>query len=192
MKRNRLLTQSKLRFNRNKSGSTPKAFTLIELLASVSVLAVIGTAIFGVFLVTLRGSKKANLLAVVRQNGTSAMSQMVRSIRYAKSLDDPSSCVTPLTSTYITITSASDGEQTIYSCNYGGDAPITSNSASLVDGDVVIATSCSFACSQQNINSPPTITIQFTLNSKNPNSLVESNASIPFQSSVTLRNYTGR
>src|SRR6476620_10997524 len=63
----------------------PSGFTLIELL-----IAVVGTIAVSVLSFTLRGSKKSDSIEVIRQSGDAALSKMVRTIRYAKSLDSPS------------------------------------------------------------------------------------------------------
>ena len=173
----------------NSQLSTPQGFTLIELLSALSVFIVIGTMIVVILFISLQGSRKSEVQAVLRQNGDFALSQMVRNIRYAKSLDDPVSCVTPVTQSSVTITSLLDGGQTVYSCLLGSTSDIASNSASLVNTGVVQVSSCSFTCSQQSVNAPPTITIQFILQSASGNNLIENTGSIPFQSSVSMRNY---
>src|SRR5689334_9954461 len=115
---------------------------------------------------------------------------MVRMIRYAKSLDSPTSCV-PSTSglTSITIT-ASDDNQTVYSCPVTSGGSISSNSASLVDTSIVSVSNCSFTCSQPSLNDPPTVTINFSLSALGGGNLIEGKTTIPFQTSVTMRNYT--
>ena len=113
---------------------------------------------------------------------------MVRTIRYAKSLDDPASCVPSTTQSSITI-SGFDENQTKLSCPAGASTAITSNSASLTDDTAISVSACSFTCTQPTTVDPPTITIQFTLTSKNQNNLVETTGTLPFQTSVTMRNF---
>ncbi|HZE86945.1 MAG TPA: type II secretion system protein [Methylomirabilota bacterium] len=166
-----------------------KGFSLIELLVSMAVFASVTTVIITVLFVSFRAGKKSDVLISLKQNGDATLAQMVKSIRYAKSLDAPAACTTPVTQASITITSISDAKQTIFSCPAGASTSITSNSASLIDTNAVSVSGCSFTCSQATTNDPPTITIQFTLGAKNTTSFVETTGSIPFQTSVTLRNY---
>ena len=168
--------------------SSPAGFTLIELLVVMSIFAVIGVLIISILFITLRGSNKSESVSIVKQNGTFALSQMVKQIRYAKSLDNPLTCVPTSNTPTLTITSLADNGQTTFSCPTNLNSPITSNSAALVDASAVSVTSCSFTCTQSNISEPPRVTIQFTLNSQNTSGLVETKSSIPFQTSVIMRN----
>lgn len=161
-------------------------FTLIELLTVLAVLGVIGTIVIAVITITLRGTKKSDLLEVGRQNGETALSQIVKSIRYAQTLNDPTSCVGSTTVNAITITSLSDNAQTTYACV---NNTIASNSASLIDSNSLTISNCSFVCSQATSGDPPTITITYTLTPKNTSSFFETNFTLPFQTSVTMRNY---
>lgn len=164
-----------------------QGFTLIELLTVLAILGVIGTIVVAVITMTLRGSKKADMLENARQNGDTALSQMVKKIRYSQQLNNPASCVGSTTVSSITVTSLSNTAQTTYACS---NNTILSNTDSLIDSSTLLVTNCSFVCSQSSVSAPPTITIQYTLVPKNPSTLVESYFTLPFQSSVTMRNYT--
>lgn len=165
-----------------------RGFTLIELLVVMSIFVIVGGLIVATLFISLRGSNKSETMAVVKENGNFALSQMVKQIRYARSLDAPASCVPTSNSPTLTITSLADDGQTTFSCPVSQATPITSNSAALIDSNAVSVTYCSFTCSQNNLSEPPRVTIQFTLTSNNANGLVESSSSIPFQSSVIMRN----
>jgi prepilin-type N-terminal cleavage/methylation domain-containing protein len=166
-----------------------EGFTLIEVLAAMAVFVTVSGVILSILFVSLRGSRKSDVIVSARQNGDVAMSQMVRMIRYAKSLDSPTSCVPSSSSlTSITITS-SDDNQTVFSCPVNSGDGIASNSASLVDTTAVSVSACSFSCSQPSLNDPPTITIGFTLAALGGGNLVEGKTTLPFQTSVTMRNY---
>jgi prepilin-type N-terminal cleavage/methylation domain-containing protein len=165
-----------------------RGYTFIELLAVISIFSVIGIAIVSILFTTLRGSRKSDLLVMLKQNGDFAISQMTNNIRYAKSLDTPASCTTPVTTKTITISSATDNGQTTYVCPAVSTSGITSNSASLVDTNAVAVTACNFVCTQQSVYDPPTINITFTLTPKNVNGLPENTGALPFQTSVTMRN----
>jgi prepilin-type N-terminal cleavage/methylation domain-containing protein len=166
--------------------SQQSGYTLVELLTVIGILSVISVIVLSVVFISLRGTQKSDTIEVVRQNGDTAMTQIVRGIRYAKSLDSPTSCVPSTTSSSITITSIQDNAQTTYSCNAN---TISSNSASLLNTNGVATTSCSFVCRQNRSSDPPTITIQYTLSANTTGSLSETSATIPFQTSVTMRNY---
>lgn len=165
-----------------------QGFTLIELLVVMSIFVIVGGLIISILFVTFRGSNKSESMSIVKQNGTFALSQMVKQIRYAKALSSPATCVPSATAPAITITSINDDGQTTFSCPNNLTSPLTSNSAALVDANAVAVTYCSFTCSQGNLSEPPRVTIQFTLTSQNNGGLAEAQSSIPFQSSVIMRN----
>ncbi|MBI5123614.1 type II secretion system protein [Candidatus Roizmanbacteria bacterium] len=173
-----------------KQFSIQKGFTLVELLVAVGVFVTISNVVIGVLFSTLRASRKSEVLLNLKQNGDTALTQMVANIRYAKSLDDPISCVTPVTQMSITVTSSSDDGQTTYSCPMDPTFPIASNSAALIDTSSVLVRSCSFTCTQTADGNPPTITIQFILDAALSAGFVETTGSIPFQTSVTMRNFS--
>lgn len=175
----------KLRLPTAKSSYT-KGFTLLELLTTIGILSIIGVICVSVITITFRTSKKADLINFARQNGDTAMSQIVRNIRFAGSLISPATCVPSLTASSVTVSSVTDHQQTTYSCTNG---TISSNSASLVDSTSLQVTSCLFICSQQSSAVPPIITIQYSLSPKVSGNFAETNFILPFQSSVTVRNY---
>lgn len=166
-----------------------KGFTLIELLTAIGIFGVIGTIAVSVIFITFRGTKKSETITIVKQNGDYALTQIVKSIRYAKSLDSPVSCVPAAFPTSIIITSSYDDGQTTYSCPAGASTTLSSNSASLIDTQAVTISGCSFTCSQKTSADPPTINIKFTLTANSATGFIENTASIPFESSVTMRNF---
>lgn len=169
----------------------PKSgFTLIELLAVLAITGIVGTVIFGVLSSTFRGANKSDSISTIQQNGNLVMSQMTRMIRYASDLQSPATCYTgtssPVTSSSITILNA-DSYSTTFSCDTSAGT-IASNGATLLNPQAVTMTACTFSCTQLNTYDSPTISISFTLNKKNSNSLAENNSPITFTSSVNLRN----
>lgn len=169
--------------------SSPKGFSLIELLVVAGVFVTISTIILSIFVIALRGSQKSEYLLTMKQNGNFASSQMVKQIRYAESIVSPSSCLPTVTQSSITIASLANNGQTTFSCPTSPSEGIASNSASLIDTNRVAVASCSFTCTQQTLSDPPTVTIRFTLTPKGTNALFENTGSIPFETSVTLRNF---
>ncbi|HUQ85416.1 MAG TPA: type II secretion system protein [Candidatus Limnocylindrales bacterium] len=164
-------------------------FTLIELLMSLGISGFVGAIIISILFTTLRVSKRTDLIVVLKYNGNSAISQVSKAIRYTKKLNSPSSCISPVRTTSITVTSL-ENESTTFVCTGGSSATIESNGLSLIDTNSAVATNCSFTCTQNTLNDPPTIKFSFVLNSKNPSNIWEQRVSIPFDTSVTLRNYS--
>ncbi len=165
--------------------SKTSGFTLIEILTAVSILAVIGTITVSVLTITLRTTKKSDLMELARQDSDTALTQMVKNIRFAQSLDSPNTCVPSQTVNSITFTSVTTHLQTTYDCANG---TINANGKSLFNTTALQVTSCSFVCAQPTLKDPPTITIQYTLKPASAGLFSETNFSLPFQSSVTLRN----
>lgn len=172
---------------RNKKEFNKSGFTLVETLVVSSIFIVISVLIIAILIIVLRGAKKSDSIILVRQNGEHAMAQMVRMMRFARSLDD--AC--PFTnSSSVTITSFND-LQTTFSCP-ADPIPtpnfIASNSAALTNSGLVGVQACSFTCTRQG-GGPPTVNISFTLSKINLDGLPEADTVIPFQSSVTFRNF---
>ena len=194
--------------------SIQSGYTLVELLISVIVLVVVGSVVVAILTTSFRGSTKATLLNHIRQNGSYAIIQIGRAITYAKSFDGVSvigdvyttNCAPTVTPTptltqykYLKITSF-DGGQTIFSCS----DTIASNSASLLDTSLValVPGHCYFTCSENSVLDSPIIGVNFWL-SNSPSSnvtlapsvtaapgFVESTVSVPFSTSITVRNFT--
>lgn len=169
-----------------KEFSIQRGFTLLELLIAVAIMLIVGTIVTSVLFISLRTSKKSDALILAKQQGETAMSQMSKAIRFAKTLDDPVSCTTSVTQSSVTITSLLDGGQTTFSCT---GATIASNGASLINEGILTVDSCSFVCSQSSTSEPPTISINFTLSTKTTTSFIERTATVPFQTAVTMRNF---
>jgi len=164
-----------------------RGFTLLELITVIAVLSVIGGIVVSVIAITFRATRKADLLENARENGDTALSLMVKNIRYAKSLDAPTTaqCIATTTTASIKVTSFLDNKQTTYSC---AGSTISSNSASLFDTNTLKVSLCSFTCTQVNTLTPPTVSIKYTLSPVNPGVFTETKFTVPYQSSVTLRN----
>lgn len=184
-----------------------KGYTLVELLAVIVVLVVVGAITTSIIVSTLRGSNRSRAVNNVRQNGDFVLSQMSKMIAYSKVFDgistDGTNYVTdctsqstsPLTPTpiptqysYLKISSF-DGGSTVFFCG-GSPDTIASNGASMVDNSSINVASCYFICTQTTLLTPPTIDIYLTLSEINSGSLfAENNVTIPFVTSVTPRNY---
>lgn len=69
-----------------------KGFTLVEILVVVAIVAIMGTVLAAIFVNTLKGGNKAQILANIKQNGQAVLENMDKTIRGAdnvvcKSLD---------------------------------------------------------------------------------------------------------
>lgn len=185
-----------------KNKNYQRGFTFIELLVvSIAIIAV--SVVTGSILTSaLRGTNKANTINSIRQNGNYALIQMGKAIQYAKSFDGVSTddttyvtnCIvptptpTPIQYKYIKVTSF-DNTQTTFAClPPSSPTNIASNSANLLDTNVVTLSSCFFTCTQSKISEMPVIGIQFTLSQKSSSGLFENKATIPFQATVIMRN----
>lgn len=179
-----------------------RGFTLVELLAVSVVMIVVSVIVTATITSSLRGTTKTNTVNDVRQNGNYAISQVSKMIEYAKSFGGvsndysgpfDSNCVnlipsltptpTPSQYSYIKITGFDNG-QTIFSCT----STIASNSASLIDSNLVSVDACSFTCERARITDSPIIGINFSLSKKTTSSLFENKASTSFKTSVKMRN----
>jgi type II secretory pathway pseudopilin PulG len=182
-------------------------FTLIELLAVMIILMAVGTIITSILVSSLRSGNKSTTINDVRQSGNYVIAQMSKMIAYAESFDSVmdtsggtgshTDCIPPvvgettptpppLTYSSVTITSF-DGGSTTFNCTSDGN--LASNSADLFPSTMSVAL-CYFTCSQNSIDTSPTVGINFTLK-ENPNGktlLPEAQTVIDFQTSVTLRN----
>ena len=154
-----------------------KAFTLIELLVVIAIFLAVSVVAGQTLFSSLRGSDKTTTLDQVRQNGNYAMNVMTKTIRNAKSASCPNA-----TSVKIV---AQDNSETTFACGTN----ITSNGLNLLNPDAttVAANTCSFTCVQA-AGQPTTVQIKFTLNEAGTTSFIEKKATVPFETSVTLRN----
>ncbi len=182
--------------NKNLILSKPKGFTLIEFLVVIGIFIVFTSVVLSVFITTLRTTKQSDSLISVKQNGEHAIARLVRELRFAESLDYPSLIggTLPVCSAagisvpVIKITSI-DASKTTLTCPTSFNYPnyIDLNGLALTNADLVVVKSCTFICTQR-IAELPTIKILFSLSKINSNGLPENNTTIPFQTSVILRN----
>lgn len=190
-------------------GHSPRGgagFTLVELLAVIAVLSSLAVVITGTFFASFRASDKSNSVIALRQNGNFAMSQITKMLRFSVGLNGLSNDVgstkrfyacgtsvpTPTPYTSIQIVNYNDLDHpTTFTCTTGPGGNIASSSASgnypLLDPAVVTGLdTCYFTC--EKINNIPTVSVYFSLTER-PNVSEQGSSSIPFQTSVTLRNY---
>lgn len=177
-----------------------RGYTLIELLIVMVVMITMGGIIVGTLVAVLRGSNKNTTIDDIRRTGNSALIQLSRMIEFSQSfvgvgnmvnnsVSYSSNCVLPSpapTYTYLKLI-AFDNAETIFSCS-GSPLTVASNGASLVDITKVVVSSCFFTCVQNDFADLPIIGINFKLSQKSSSLFFENIYSIPFQTSVKLRN----
>lgn len=184
-----------------KNQKSQYGYTLIELLAVMIILVTVGVIMTSILVIALRGGNKSNTTNDVRQSGNYITSQMSKMIAYSRSFDgvsvngstyitDCTTINTPPTAYKYIKTTSFDGGTTVFSCT---GSTIASGTASLridlIDTNTFSVSSCNFYCSQTNITSPVTLNINFTLSKKNSGFFVENKTSIPFDTTITPRNY---
>lgn len=150
-----------------------KGFTLIETVVGVGIFSVV--IIMGTLMMvsTIRASKKASAVALIRNEGTSALNIMTSYIRYASALDCTSA-------SSITITPSS-GNQFDFTCS--GNT-IASNSASLTSSSVKVSSCDIFS----NCVANTSVDIYFSLTKTGTSLPIEQTASSDFGTTVVLRN----
>lgn len=186
-----------------------KGFTLVELLASVIVLVAVGSIIAGIVTSSLRGAKKTNTIENIRQNGNYTLSQMSKAIEYAQvfsGLSDGAIDATTGEKTYVAScfvisptpaplvkfikVAPLNGKPTIYNCDDSTltiatlNGTITPTPIPLIDETSLSVTGCMISCTQNRATDTPLIGISFSVSPKSG-----STEKIPFETSVTVRNY---
>lgn len=188
-----------------------RGYTIIELLAVISILVVISGVIVAILYSTLRGSNKTKISGEISQNGGYVLSVVTNEIHDSRSVDqlgdsqipgDIKDCATvsptppPSSSESITLRRI-DGSRTTFSCEDVAVAGETVHSIAQ-DGVPLINTalvavepgSCKFTCDQSvgDLYAFPIIGVTFRLVDKN-SGLPEFSASQLFETSVSLNNY---
>lgn len=161
-------------------------YTLLELLVVVVILGIIAVGSTSLFLASLRGGGKVQVMTEVKQNGQQAMNAMEQMIR--NSLSVTSTC-DGLASDDIRLV-ARDSQALTFECldvGVGENGRVASNSARLTSSRVVV-TSCSFTCSS-NPARGPLVTIDFTLRQAGASEGASDRATANFSTSVGVRSY---
>lgn len=171
-------------------------FTLLELIVSVTIVALVAVVLSQVFLVTLRTNAKTEISKDMKQNGDLALESMVRMIQSAKKVT--STCDSAGTvSQSLTIINDDEG-QTTYECSLDGTATrLASTSASGIEyltssnvtmgGTLCSASSLSFTCSG-GAGVPSSVTISFDLSQSGMSDTAFEQTSESFQTTATMRN----
>ncbi len=178
------ITRKNVVYNACNTCNTLNTFgiSLIEVLVTVSIFAVLGILITRAILLSVGGSKKSESLIKVRDTLNYSMSVMERQLRNANSMV---LCPNP-DSTYLAYYDQY-GNQTYFQCqSNAGIGFIASGSAVLTGTDVNVIL-CSFACTPGVGANPPIVTI--SLEAKSVGAIGTQNADVTLNSQITLRNY---
>lgn len=188
----------------SKSGTSPvlykvvgEGFTLVELIISIGIIALIGSVISQVFFQTTRSNAKVEIQKEVKQNGDYAIEVMQRMIH--NSLAVTSSCTsTGFSGQTLTITNPDFGSTTFACDNTSGTPRIASVSAlgisylttaSVTLGGTACATSTyQTVCTTLNSH-PYNVKINFTLSQTSTSPDIVNQATQSFQTFVTIRNF---
>ncbi len=170
-------------------------FTLLEVLVSVGIIAIIGIVATQTFVATTRTNIKVELLKDVKQNGDFALGIMTRMIQNAQAVT--SACSTTGTSASSLSIANFDGGATTFECRLDGTvlriastsagvpAYLTSNNLTLV-GAVCDTNALNFVCTS--LGDTTSIKINFSLAQKGTPIAQFEKASVSFQTSALLRN----
>lgn len=155
-------------------GMKNNGFTIVELLVTISLFAILGLFITQTLTAIFSNLGKSEVVGAVRQEGENVTSIMERHLREARSPVCSASGVTyedPV------------GFSTSFSCTGANPTKIASGSADLTSSNVTVS-SCSFTCS----TNPTRVSVSFTV-SKYPTSTdPRQTATSNFSTQVTLRN----
>jgi len=171
-------------------------FTLLELVVSVAIVAVVSAVLSQVFLITLRTNAKTEISKDMKQNGDLALESMVRMIQKAQRIT--SECLsTGTVSQSLTIIN-DDSAETTYECVLDGSVTkLASTSAEgteyLTSSNVTIGgtqctdSSLSFTCAG-GAGVPASVTIAFQLSQSGMSDAAFEQTSESFQTTATVRN----
>ena len=164
-------------------------YSMIELMVVVTLVAILGTTMVGLFMTTLRSGGKATSIARIKEEGDYAMSTLERLIRVGANAD----CTTFANGLIIDeLTDSPSSPATRYSI--AGNkieirteylvVDVNSGEPRLITSDNVDVTSLSFTCTQgTGFNQGDTVTIRFTMMADGDDVTEET-----FDARVVLRN----
>lgn len=145
-------------------------------------MALFSLTLIGVFLATVRGGNKAQLVQMVHQEGDYALRTMARMARMAREVD--CSAVTSLTLINF------DGDQTVYSLVTDELVDkIASNSGLFLTGTIGTVSDLNFTCNPGSLNNQ-VVTMSFVLTAGNlTTGQVQEKMIQRFATSVSTRNF---
>jgi len=169
------------KIKRTNSFTDRQGYTLIEVMTVSGIMALLALTLISIFLATIRGGTKAQVVQQVHQNGDFALRTMARMVRVS---DEVSSCGTSATLLNV------DGETTLFSLEEDeGIDRIASNSSQFLTGLAAEASDLDFTCYDGDIGNQ-IVTIRFTLTAGGEDgSQVQEKLTQDFATSVSTRQY---
>jgi len=177
--------------------SNSHGFSLVEVIVSMGILAIISVAIAQAMFTSTRTNTKTELLKDIKQNGDFAIGVMTRMIQNARAI---TSTCTPAGTTSQTLTMINpDGATTTLECSTDGAVfriasvsgiqtdYLTSNNLT-VTGASCAASSFTFTCTSVP-DAPDRVQILFTLAQKGTPFEKYEQSSASFQTTVNIRTY---
>src|SRR3989344_1379451 len=186
-----------------------RAFTLIEVIVTIAAVAIVLPTIFSIFYVILQQQSKISKLAEVKRQGDYAMSAMENIIRdnAVKILDDSAIpeqvvCDSP--------NSSDNGDGTLSFADkygnkfgfYGSPTMIDPHTEPLAGfptppfsldilttDSVVFSSPLTMSCTKEDVYTAPIVKIAFTIDYNTSSARPEDQVSLPYETSVALRNF---
>ncbi|MBU1084881.1 type II secretion system GspH family protein, partial [Patescibacteria group bacterium] len=157
-----------------------RGYTLIEILTVSGIMALLSLTLIGIFLATIRGGTKAQLVSKVHQEGDFALKSMTKMIREAESIDN---CIGNFTLT------SKDSQQTWFTV-YGDKIASASSyhSGQLLTSDLTNASALNFSC-YEGTGGNQIVTVSFILSVGQAGAKVSEKVSQTFATSVSTRQY---
>ena len=138
----------------SRDGMYSRGYTLIEVITVTGIMALISLTLVGIFLATIRGGTKAQVVQQVHQNGDFALRSMSRLIRAS---DRVSSCGNTIAVEQV------DGSDTVFSIVEDGDADrIASNSSQFLTSTTHQVSDLLFTCYDGDLGNQ-VVTVEFTI-----------------------------
>ena len=157
-----------------------KAFTLIELVVVMGLIAMLGTITTVMLVATLQAAKKASAVSLVKSEGTYVVNIMTQLLKF-------STDVTLCGNNSVTFQPrADDSDLAELSCKGAGPYYIASNSASLTS-DKVEMTTCTISCDDPDPALVNKVSVSFNLQVKNA-AFTSEKSTVDFRTEINLRN----
>lgn len=167
-----------------KKNKNINGLSLVEILVVISIFAVVGLLSTRSVFLTLRGAKKSDSLVRVRENVNYSLAIIERQLRSSESINSCGLLGTSAIS-YNTI----DGVTSTFNCvaPSGSNSGYISSGSARLTSDEISVTSCSFSCSQVDINNPPVVKI--VIEASDTESRAEEKGTVTAQTEIVIRNY---
>ncbi|MFQ5452418.1 MAG: prepilin-type N-terminal cleavage/methylation domain-containing protein [Candidatus Paceibacterota bacterium] len=181
--------------------SNTSAFTLIEVIIVVAIIALILPGAVSLFFANLRSHVQVLLLQEVKRNGDFILNTLEDKMRDdAWALYSDAGATIEVCTTRKTLTSPISYSGTLYArekdgtifyfVDNSGVIEYTRNAATnALSNDKVAVTGFSVSCSRTSTFNPPTITVSFTVSQTGSSIRAEEKASLSYNARIKLRSY---